>query len=157
MKMMINSNLAIVILAAGKGSRMKSSVPKVMHKIAGRSMLGWLIERCEKLNPEKLIIVTAPDMNEVVDEAYDHIIAFQAEQNGTGDAVKPALEHLKNFKGRVLILCGDEPFLDLDILQDMIAYEEGIANMVITVDDPTGLGRVISCLLYTSPSPRDRG
>ena len=123
---------------------MKSSVPKVMHKIAGRSMLGWLIERCEKLNPEKLIIVTAPDMKEVVDEAYDHIIAFQTEQNGTGDAVKPALEHLKNFKGRVLILCGDEPFLDLDILQDMIAYEEGIANMVITVDDPTGLGRVIS-------------
>jgi bifunctional UDP-N-acetylglucosamine pyrophosphorylase/glucosamine-1-phosphate N-acetyltransferase len=143
---MSNSNLAIVILAAGKGSRMKSSVPKVMHKIAGRPMLGWLIDRCERLNPDKIIVVTAPDMDDVVAEAEvgDHIVAFQATQKGTGDAVKPALEHLKDFKGRVLILLGDEPFLNVDVLKNMIEYKGGIAAMAINVSDPTGLGRMIT-------------
>ena len=73
---MINSDLAIIILAAGKGSRMKSSLPKVMHKIAGRPMLGWLISKCEALNPEKLIVVTAPDMDMVAEQASGHIVAF---------------------------------------------------------------------------------
>lgn len=140
---MKKSDLAIIILAAGKGSRMKSSLPKVMHKIAGRPMLGWLIERCEQLNPEKLIVVTAPNMDEVVDAVSPHQVVFQTEQKGTGDAVKPALEHLKDFKGRVLILLGDEPFLNLDVLQDMVAYD-GIAAMAITVQDPKGLGRMIT-------------
>ncbi len=137
-----NSNLAIIILAAGKGSRMKSDLPKVMHKIAGRTMLGWLIESCESLNPEKLIVVTAPDMDEVVDAVSPHLVVFQKEQNGTGDAVKPALEHLKDFKGRVLILMGDEPFVNLDVIQDMIDYED-IAAMAVTLDDPAGLGRLV--------------
>jgi len=140
---MKESELAIIILAAGKGSRMKSTLPKVMHKIAGRPMLGWLIERCEQLNPKKLIVVTAPGMDDVVDAVSPHHVVFQKEQKGTGDAVKPALEHLKNFKGRVLILMGDEPFLQLDVLQDMIAYD-GISNMAITLDNPTGLGRIVT-------------
>jgi len=138
-----NSDLAIIILAAGKGTRMKSSLPKVMHKIAGRPMLGWLIESCEALNPEKLIVVTAPDMKDVVDAVAPHQVVFQTEQKGTGDAVKPALEYLKDFKGRVLILLGDEPFVDLDIVRGMIDYD-GISAMAVTLDDPTGLGRMIA-------------
>ena len=137
-----NSDLAIVILAAGKGTRMKSCLPKVMHKIAGRPMLGWLVESCEALNPEKLICVTAPDMQGVVDAVSPHQVVFQTEQNGTGDAVKPALEHLKDFKGRVLILLGDEPFIDLDVVRDMIAYDN-IAAMSVTLDEPTGMGRMV--------------
>lgn len=138
-----NSDLAIIILAAGKGTRMKSCLPKVMHKIAGRPMLGWLIESCEALNPKKLIVVTAPDMQDVIDTVSPHQVVFQTEQKGTGDAVKPALEHLKDFKGRVLILLGDEPFIDLDVVRDMIAYDN-IAAMAVTLDDPTGLGRMIA-------------
>ncbi len=133
--------LAVIILAAGKGSRMKSNMPKVMHKIAGRPMLGWLIESCEALNPEKLIVVTAPHMDDVVDAVSPHHVVFQKEQRGTGDAVKPALEELKGFKGRVLILLGDEPFINLEVVKDMIAYD-GISAMAVSLDDPTGMGRI---------------
>lgn len=140
--MTVNPQLAIIILAAGKGSRMKSDMPKVLHKIAGRPMLGWLIERCEQLNPAKLIVVTAPDMEEVVTAVSSHLVVFQKEQKGTGDAVKPALEHLKNFKGRVMILLGDEPFLELAILQQMIATD-GVAVMAVSPKDISGLGRMV--------------
>lgn len=105
-------------------------------------MLGWLIESCESLNPEKLIVVAASGMDDVADAVSPHFVVFQEEQKGTGDAVKPALEHLKDFKGRVLILMGDEPFVDLDVIQNMIAYD-GIAAMSVTLDDPAGLGRLV--------------
>ncbi len=137
------SDLAIIILAAGKGSRMKSALPKVMHKIAGRSMLEWLIERAENLNPQKIIVVTAPNMEDVANVAKPHFIAIQQEQKGTGDAVKSALADLKDFQGRVLILMGDEPFVDEDILNQMIAYD-GIAVMTVSPPDTFGQGRVIT-------------
>lgn len=136
------SNLAIIILAAGKGTRMKSNLPKVMHQIVGRPMIGWLIESCESLNPDKIIVVTAPDMDDVAAEILPHQIAIQKNQLGTGDAVKPALEYLKDFKGRVLILLGDEPFIDLEVTKDMINYD-GIAAMAVSLDNPYGLGRMI--------------
>lgn len=134
--------LAIVILAAGHGTRMNSSWPKVMHKVAGRPMISWLIETAESLEPEKIIVVTAPDMNEVAEAVAPHPTAIQAEQKGTGDAVKPALVHLKDFEGKVLILLGDEPFLDVSVLEEMVSME-GLSVMAIEQDDPTGLGRMI--------------
>lgn len=105
-------------------------------------MLGWLVDNCESLNPEKLIVVTAPGRDDVVDVVSPHLVVFQKEQRGTGDAVKPALEHLKDFQGRVLILLGDEPFIDLDVVKDMIAFDE-IAAMGVTPPDVTGLGRLV--------------
>jgi len=131
---MTDTNLAIIILAAGKGSRMKSSLPKVMHKIAGRSMLAWLIDSCESLNPKQIIIVAAPDMDDVVEEANNHKVVFQTQQNGTGDAVKPALLELADFDGRILVLMGDEPFVDVNILQDMIAHD-GLAFMAVSPEN----------------------
>ena len=138
---MTDTNLAIIILAAGKGSRMKSSLPKVMHKIAGRSMLAWLIDSCESLNPKQIIIVAAPDMDDVVEEANNHKVVFQTQQNGTGDAVKPALLELADFDGRILVLMGDEPFVDVNILQDMIAHD-GLAFMAVSPENMIGAGRV---------------
>ena len=76
--------LAIVILAAGKGTRMKSSLPKVMHKIAGRPMIQWLVEVAESLSPEKIIVVTAPGMDDVAQAVAPHQIAIQETQRGTG-------------------------------------------------------------------------
>ena len=134
--------LAVVILAAGKGTRMKSSLPKVMHKIAGRPMINWLISAVEPLNPDKIIVVTAPDMDDVAKAVSPHQCVIQKEQLGTGDAVKPAIAALKDFTGKVLVLLGDEPFLELDDLRAMIT-QDGLAVMAITVDDPTGLGRMI--------------
>ncbi len=137
-----NSELAIIILAAGQGTRMKSSLPKVMHKIAGRPMINWLIETAENLNPEKIIVVSAPDQNDLAAAVHPHQIAIQKEQRGTGDAVKPAMEYLKGFKGKVLILLGDEPFVDVDALSDMIAFD-GLSVMAVSPEDPDGLGRMI--------------
>lgn len=135
--------LAIVILAAGKGTRMKSDKPKVMHEIAGRPMIGWLLETAQSLNPQKIIVVTAPGMEDVAAAAAPHQIAIQKEQKGTGDAVKPALEFLKDFNGKVLVLLGDEPFLDKAVLEEMIGWN-GLSVMAVRPLSPKGLGRMIA-------------
>ncbi len=135
--------LAIVILAAGKGTRMKSDKPKVMHDIAGRPMIGWLIETAESLNPEKIIVVVGEGMDDVAAAVAPHSTAIQKIQKGTGDAVKPALPLLKGFEGKVLVLLGDEPFLDKKVLEEMIAWK-GISVMGVRPLSPKGLGRIIT-------------
>lgn len=135
--------LAIVILAAGKGTRMKSEKPKVMHEIAGRPMIGWIVETAEALNPEKIIVVTAPGMDDVAAAVAPHQVAIQTSQKGTGDAVKPALPYLKDFKGKVLILLGDEPFLDKNVMEEMIGWN-GLSVMAVRPLSPKGLGRMIA-------------
>jgi len=136
------SPLAIVILAAGQGTRMKSALPKVMHKIAGRPMISWLIETAEKLNPEKIIVVAAPEQNDLAAAIAPHQTVVQKEQRGTGDAVKPALEYLKDFQGKVLVLLGDEPFVELDALQDMVSHD-GLTVMGVEQDFVSSLGRMV--------------
>ncbi len=141
---MINDTpIAVIILAAGKGSRMKSSKPKVMHEIAGLPILKWLIGRVESLNPQKIIVVTAPDMDDVVKAAAPHSCVIQKQQLGTGDAVKPAMDALKDFDGKVLVLLGDEPFVDIDILQEMLDAD---SPSVMAIEPPSnkGLGRVVT-------------
>lgn len=138
----IKEKLAVVILAAGQGTRMKSSLPKVMHKIAGRPMINWIIETAESLEPEKIIVVSAPDQKDLSAAVAPHIVAVQKTQRGTGDAVKPALAHLKDFDGKVLILLGDEPFIDVNVLDDMIAHD-GLSVMAVEQDFPSSLGRMI--------------
>lgn len=135
--------LAIVILAAGKGTRLKSEKPKVMHEIAGRPMISWLLEVSESLNPQKIIVVTAPDMDDVAAAVVPHQVAIQVDQKGTGDAVKPALPFLKDFKGKVLVLLGDEPFLDKSVMEEMIAWD-GLSVMAVRPLSPKGLGRMIA-------------
>lgn len=135
--------LAIVILAAGKGTRMKSDLPKVMHQIAGRPMIGWLIEVAESLSPEKIIVVTAEGMDDVKEAVAPHQTVIQKEQRGTGDAVKPAIPLLKGFEGKVLILLGDEPFLDKNVLEEMIGWN-GLSVMAVRPLSPKGLGRMIA-------------
>ncbi len=136
-------SLAIVILAAGRGTRMKSEKPKVMHEIAGRPMIGWLIAAAESLNPEKIIVVTADGMDDVAAAVAPHPVVIQKEQRGTGDAVKPAVPLLKGFDGKVLILLGDEPFLDKNVLEEMIGWN-GLSVMAVRPLSPKGLGRMIA-------------
>ncbi|MEM7618175.1 MAG: bifunctional UDP-N-acetylglucosamine diphosphorylase/glucosamine-1-phosphate N-acetyltransferase GlmU [Pseudomonadota bacterium] len=137
------SPFAVVILAAGKGTRMKSDTPKVMHEIAGLPILNWLIDRVQTLEPEKIIVVTAPGMDDVVEAAATHQCVIQKEQLGTGDAVKPAMAELKDFDGKVLVLLGDEPFVDTDILHEMLETE---SPSVMAIEPPSneGLGRVLT-------------
>lgn len=137
----MKDKLAIVILAAGKGTRMKSDIPKVLHKIAGKPMINWLIDRCECLNPDKIIVVIGPDMDDLAAAVSPHETAIQEKQAGTGDAVKAALPALKDFDGKVLVLLGDEPFLSKEVLQELCAHD--LSVMGIEVDNPKGLGRLV--------------
>lgn len=136
------TDLSVIILAAGKGSRMKSDLPKVMHPLAGRPMIGWLLECAEALEPEQIVVVVGPDMESLEKACALHTVALQPQQNGTADAVKAAMPHLKNKSGNVLILLGDEPFVSLESLSGMV--EAPVPTiMAFQTEDPTGFGRLV--------------
>ena len=142
METMSHAPLAIVILAAGKGTRMKSDQPKVMHELAGKPMINWLLETCEALNPEKIITVIGPDMPKLAEAVKPHETVIQETRNGTGGAVKCALPALKEFKGNVLILMGDEPLVSLETLKNLIGAD-GLAVQGFDTPAPHGLGRMM--------------
>lgn len=112
--------VAAIILAAGKGTRMKSALPKVMHRIAGRSMVGHVLANLAPLAPSRIAVVVAPGMESVKAEVAPHAIAYQTEQLGTGHAVKSAREALGAFAGTVLILFGDTPFVSTATLKKLV-------------------------------------
>ena len=142
---MSNKPLAIVILAAGQGTRMKSEKPKVMHELAGRPMIGWLIDACETLSPDKIVVVTGPDMPELEEAVKPHASALQKTRDGTGGAVRCALPALKGFKGDVLILLGDTPLLEARTMKALVKARGDHALSVLgcVMDNPHGYGRLI--------------
>lgn len=115
------AGLAVLVLAAGKGTRMKSSRAKVLHEIAGRPLLGFPLAVAEALGPERLVVVIGRDAD-LVRERFDGRAQFvlQAEQRGTGHAVLAARETLADFGGDILILYGDTPLLRETTLLHMI-------------------------------------
>ena len=140
----------VVILAAGEGTRMKSQTPKVLHEIAGRSLLGHVIAACETLEPSHLRVVVGSGREKV--EAHIAQIApqattiFQEHRGGTGHAAQLALADL-NPAGTILILAGDTPMLTSDSLASLLADHDagGFAASVLTAEhpEPTGYGRII--------------
>lgn len=144
---MPTESTAALILAAGKGTRMKSSLPKVLHKIADRSLLGHVIDTVESLKCERIVVVVGPDMENVAEEALPHATAIQQSQNGTADAVKPARAALSGQGGgTIFILYGDTPFIRPETLAEMQdRRDEGAAIVVLGFrpDDPGAYGRLI--------------
>lgn len=138
--------LAFIILAAGKGTRMKSDKPKVLHEVAGLPMIQHIIKQAESLDPKKIIVVTAPDMDDVAKAVHPHEVAVQKTQLGTGDAVKAALPQLDGFEGDVIILIGDAPLITHATLADLrdAASETGLSVLGMDAEDPTGYGRLIT-------------
>jgi bifunctional UDP-N-acetylglucosamine pyrophosphorylase/glucosamine-1-phosphate N-acetyltransferase len=139
-----------IVLAAGEGTRMKSQLPKVLHSIAGRSLLGHVLNALSAINPESVRVVVGSG-REMVEAhlaqiAPDAIAVFQAERNGTGHAVQIALEGIKG-NGQVLILAGDTPMLSGETLKEFVAAHiaGGFSASVMTAEhpDPTGYGRII--------------
>lgn len=108
---MTDTPIAVVILAAGKGTRMKSGLPKVMHAVAGRPMISHLLDTVSSLAPEKVVVVVGPDMDQVTQTVAPHPTCIQADRNGTGGAVKAARAELEGFTGTVLVLYGDTPLV----------------------------------------------
>jgi len=146
---MNHPDLAIVILAAGKGTRMKSALPKVLHKVGGFPMLLHVLDVAQKLGASRRIVVVGPGM-----EAVEHAaMAFdpscecvvQREQLGTGDAVKAAKDALAGFTGTVLVLYADTPLISQVTLHELLSTLEiyDIAVLGMQPRDPGAYGRLI--------------
>ena len=140
-------NFKAIILAAGKGTRMKSKYPKVVHKVCGKEMVNHIIDVSKKSGVKDVVTILGHE-SEVVKSVLpeDTMIAMQTEQLGTGHAVKMAKEYI-NDNDIIVILCGDTPLIKEETLKRLFDYHienDYIATVLTTkVDNPTGYGRVI--------------
>lgn len=142
------ANLVAVILAAGKGTRMRSKYPKVLHKVGGKPMLQHVIDAATVAGCDEKVVIVGHEA-ELVEAMVGSQgkIALQAEQLGTGHAVMQTAEALKGFSGTALILCGDTPLLEGEELKKFCEAHKasGAAATVLTaiMDDPFGYGRIV--------------
>ena len=140
--------LAVVVLAAGLGTRMRSELPKVMHPVCGRPLLAYVLDAAGALDPARLVVVTGPDHQGV--EALlppGAQCAVQAERLGSGDAVRAGMAALDKFDGDVMVLNGDVPLAGAELLGGLLGHHvDGAARATITsvvLADPGHYGRVI--------------
>ncbi|MFJ4006736.1 bifunctional UDP-N-acetylglucosamine diphosphorylase/glucosamine-1-phosphate N-acetyltransferase GlmU [Streptomyces sp. NPDC090023] len=143
---------AVVVLAAGEGTRMKSATPKVLHQICGRSLVGHVLAASRELDPAELVVVVGHAREQVAAHLAEIDpgvrTAVQEQQNGTGHAVRRALEELGGpVDGTVVVVCGDTPLLTADTLAALTGTHDtdGNAVTVLTaeVPDATGYGRIV--------------
>jgi len=138
-------SLDIVILAAGQGTRMRSALPKVLHPVAGKSMLGHVIDTARALQPRSIQVVIGHGADQVRQRLAGDDLKYviQAEQLGTGHAVAQALPNLSS--ERVLILYGDVPLIEAETLQRLLQKvgPEQLALLTVVLDDPSGYGRIV--------------
>ena len=141
-------NLAVVILAAGMGKRMKSNSPKVLHPVLGRPMLSYVLDAVETLSPKRVVFVVghgAQDIEKVSDSKKITYVT-QSKQMGTGHAANCANSVLKSFKGNILILNGDFPLITTSSLKkfknDHEQKKADLSILTALVDDPHGYGRI---------------
>lgn len=148
---MSNTAPAVIILAAGKGTRMKSDLPKVLHPVAGTPMLGHVINAGQPLHPAHTVVVVGYGAAEVQAFTTSHFpsaeFATQTEQKGTGHAVQQTQSVLANFNGDALITYGDVPLLQTATLKNLLTHHRAshAAITVVTANapNPTGLGRIL--------------
>ncbi|MGP1309299.1 MAG: NTP transferase domain-containing protein [Phycisphaerales bacterium] len=139
-----------VVLAAGRGTRMKSDLPKVVHKVAGRPMVAWVVDACRDAGFTRTILVVG-HQQEVVREVFagddDVDFAVQTEQLGTGHAVMCAADLLSKVDGEAVVLAGDGPLVRAETLKKVIdkhrASKAAATIATSVVDDPAGYGRII--------------
>lgn len=144
-----DDSLRVIILAAGKGTRMKSEQAKVLHPVCGKPMLFYSILLARNVGAEEIIVVVGHQA-EVVRENFrdeDLIFAEQRQQRGTGHAVLQARPHLEAFTGRILILCGDVPLLTVETVRQLLKHHEEekavITILTTELDNPFGYGRIV--------------
>lgn len=142
---------AVVIMAAGAGTRMKSALPKVLHRIAGKSMIGLAIDTADALSPDRLVVVVGHQRELVTEhlaEIAPHVtVAVQERRLGTGDAVRAGLAALPEVSGEIVVTSGDVPLLAPETLLDLVSTHRQAGNAVTVltavVPDPTGYGRIV--------------
>ena len=137
----------MIVLAAGQGTRMKSPLPKVLHPVGGRPILGAILQAVKSLGPERVVVVTGPAQPAVAAfvQAHGAVNAIQDPPKGTGHAAQCALPALEGFSGDVLILYGDTPLLTPETLAGLIAAKgrHALALLGFTPLDPGQYGRLI--------------
>jgi ribose-phosphate pyrophosphokinase len=145
--------LALIILAAGKGTRMESDLPKVLHPLGGKPLVAWVLESALALNPQRVVVVTGHKADEVeaaINKLFPKAnIEFvrQKKMLGTGHAVQQAKPLLGNFKGNIAVMCGDVPLISQASLKKMVEtrqqHQAGACLMVCDLPDGGGYGRVV--------------
>lgn len=138
-------DFAAIVLAAGMGTRMRSDLPKVLHEVAGRSLLGHVLDSLDRIGCGRTVVVVGPDMPAVEAVAVGRQIAIQSERRGTGHAAAMAREALAGFAGPILILYGDVPLIRPETLERLLdaVPTRPIAMLGFRPADPTGYGRVL--------------
>jgi len=143
------SNFSTLIMAAGKGTRMKSDLAKVLHKINNRPMVHYVIDVAKEIESNKIVLIIGHQRERVISECsnYDIEFAIQDQQLGTGHAVQITEDFFKDYTGDLLILSGDVPLLTSKTLQNLIVThnQSGAIATLLTanLEDPTGYGRVL--------------
>ena len=143
--------LAVAVLAAGKGTRMKSDLPKVLQPLAGSTLVERVLRSCEQLSPERRLLIVGHQAERVQQSLAAHAgleFVLQVPQNGTGHAVQQLLDPLAGFEGELLVLNGDVPLLREETIHDLLARHRSSAAAVTLLTarlpDPTGYGRVFA-------------
>ena len=145
----MENKLTTVIMAAGKGTRMKSDLPKVLHLVDGRPMVSHVIELGRKVGSDRTILILGHKKEMVIDSVKNDEVEYvvQEPQLGTGHAVQQTYPLLKEFKGNVLVLSGDVPLLRESTIRKMIEIQNngnhGVTVLTAIFDDPFGYGRVV--------------
>ena len=154
-KMKNSKPIVAVILAAGEGKRMKSDLPKVLHKLGGKPMGEYVVETAKNVGAEKIILVigykwelTQNSLKYLSDGSFGKVeFVIQKEQLGTGHAVLQTRDHLSDFDGDILILCGDVPLLSSNtvkrLLEEHRTKKAKATVLTARLEDPSGYGRII--------------
>jgi len=143
-------DVGVVVLAAGKGTRMKSDIAKVLHKVGGQCMIVHVIECARKISQDNVHVVVGHQANEVkkeINKFFKVEFATQEQLLGTGDAVKAAIPGLKPVIKDVVVLCGDVPLIMESTLKKMVENHKKkqakLSVLAIDLEDPTGYGRIV--------------
>ncbi|MBK4217193.1 bifunctional UDP-N-acetylglucosamine diphosphorylase/glucosamine-1-phosphate N-acetyltransferase GlmU [Paracoccus caeni] len=144
---MTDNPVAVVILAAGQGSRMQSDLPKVLHRLGGVPLVGHALAVARTLEPEQVVVVAGHGA-EAVTKAVGKLdpearIVLQTEQLGTGHAVRQTLPELEGFEGKVIVLYGDTPFIGEDTLAALASHHADVVVLGFEAEDPGRYGRLV--------------
>jgi UDP-N-acetylglucosamine diphosphorylase/glucosamine-1-phosphate N-acetyltransferase len=146
----MRENVAVIILAAGLGTRMKSNKAKVLHEIQSRPMILYVVETAKKIAGDDVVVVVgnqAEKVRAIISETAETIFAYQEKQFGTAHAVMCAMPHIPAHCDQVVVLCGDVPLIQPEtitgLIEDHQNREYDISLLAVELDNPSGYGRIV--------------
>ncbi|MBF0199855.1 MAG: NTP transferase domain-containing protein [Desulfamplus sp.] len=149
---MLWESVAVIVLAAGKGRRMRSDIPKVLHHVNGKSMIRHVVGTAVSLRCQNIVVVVGHEwemVQEEIDAGYEGRVTYAMQERllGTGDAVRCAIPYLLHHIHHVLVLCGDVPLIRRGTLESFFMYHMGSGNDIsvfaVNLERPRGYGRII--------------